>query len=86
MQYQCDKHRRDHDSREAAKQIAHIKQAKRNRREWLRRAADACRKGHTHLARNLIVRAEQEFPATYEVRTPRGGAHLYYKCQQPINF
>ena len=63
MIVQCDKHRRDHDNRVAARQIAHIKQAKRNKREWLRRAADACRKGQTELARNLIVRAEQEITA-----------------------
>lgn len=64
MTNQCDKHRRDYDAQCAARQIAHIKQAKRNRREWLRRAADACRKGQTELARNLIVRAEQELPVS----------------------
>ena len=60
MTNQCDQHRRDHDDRVAARQIAHIKQAKRNKREWLRRAADACRNGKTELAVNLIHRAEQE--------------------------
>ena len=63
MTNHCDQHRRDHDDRVAARQIAHIKQAKRNRRAWLARAADACRKGKTELAVNLIHRAEQEFQA-----------------------
>ena len=63
MIVQCDKHRRDYDAQCAARQIAHIKQAKRNKREWLRRAADACRKGKIELAVNLIHRAEQELVA-----------------------
>ena len=63
MTNQCDQHRRDHDKAVVARHIAHIKQAKRNKREWLRRAADACRKGKTELARNLIERAEQELSA-----------------------
>ena len=58
MIVQCDKHRRDHDDRVAARQIAHIKQAKRNKREWLRRAADACRKGDIGTARALLSRAD----------------------------
>ena len=63
MYTQADQHRRDYDTRYAARQIAHIKQAKRNRRAWLARAADACRKGKTELAVNLIHRAEQELSA-----------------------
>ena len=60
MNVQCDQHRRDHDKRVTARIITAQKQAKRNRREWLRRAAAACIEGKTTLARNLIDRAEQE--------------------------
>ena len=58
MTNQCDQHRRDHDKAVVARHIAHIKQAKRNKREWLRRAADACRKGDIGTARALLSRAD----------------------------
>ena len=60
MSLQYDQHRRDQDARMTARIIERNKQAKRNAREWARRAADACRKQNFTLARNLIVQAESE--------------------------